>query len=122
MLNMVPSVIFPTKFDYIITNPLSENFLAATHIYSVMMSNFGYIGSFLFIFLFVIILNVIKVKYRYVGIYPALCSHIPFMLIRDFELTTVKYMFEYTFLFAVVIMLLGNTSRKLFSKNHPLMR
>ena len=116
-INMIPSVIFPSKFDYILINPRSENFLAATHFYVTAMINFGYVGTFLFIYLFVHFLNVIKVKYRLVGIYPALCAHIPFMFFRDFELTIIKYMFEYTFLFAVVIMLYYNTYNKMIKDN-----
>ena len=109
LINMIPSVILPSKFDLIITDQRVSNFLAATHFYVMMMVNFGLIGSFLFMYFFVHVLNVIKIRYRFVGIYPALCAHIPFMFFRDFELTVVKFMFEFTFLFAVIIMLIGNT-------------
>ena len=113
-VNIIPSVVFPSKFDLIVTDPRVTNFMAATHFYVMMMVNFGLIGSFLFMYFFVHVLNVIKIRYRFVGIYPALCAHIPFMFFRDFELTTVKFMFELTFLFAVIVMLIGNTYRKFF--------
>ena len=108
-INMIPSAIFPSKFELIVIDPRVTAFHGATHYYSMMMVNFGLIGSFLFMYFFVHVLNVIKIKFRFVGIYPALCAHIPFMFFRDFELTVVKYMFEFTFLFAVIIMLIGNT-------------
>jgi hypothetical protein len=113
-VNIIPSVVFPSKFDLIVTDTRVTNFMAATHFYVMMMVNFGLIGSFLFMYFFVHVLNVIKIRYRFVGIYPALCAHIPFMFFRDFELTTVKFMFEFTFLFAVIVMLIGNTYRKFF--------
>jgi len=119
---MIPSVIFPSKFDLIITDPRISNFLAATHFYNIMMVNFGFIGSFLFMYYFVHVLNVIKIRYRFVGIYPALCAHIPFMFFRDFELTVVKFMFEFTFLFAVIIMLIGNTYRTFIMKKSNVLK
>lgn len=117
LINMIPSAIFPSKFDFIIRDPKAEDFLAATHFYVMMMVNFGLIGSFLFMYYFVHVMNVIKIKFRFVGIYPALCAHIPFMFFRDFELTIVKFMFEFTFLFAVIILLIGNTYRSFVMKN-----
>ena len=122
LINMIPSVIFPSKFDLIITDPRISNFLAATHFYNIMMVNFGFIGSFLFMYYFVHVLNVIKIRYRFVGIYPALCAHIPFMFFRDFELTVVKFMFEFTFLFAVIIMLIGNTYRTFIMKKSNVLK
>ena len=122
LINMIPSVIFPSKFDLIITDPRISNFLGATHFYNIMMVNFGFIGSFLFMYYFVHVLNVIKIRYRFVGIYPALCAHIPFMFFRDFELTVVKFMFEFTFLFAVVIMLIGNTYRTFIMKKSNVLK
>ena len=116
LINMIPSVIFPSKFALIIKDPRAGNFLAATHFYVIMMVNFGIIGSFIFMYYFVHVMNVIKIKFRFVGIYPALCAHIPFMFFRDFELTIVKFMFEFTFLFAVIIMLFGNTYRRFVLK------
>ena len=121
-INIIPSVIFPSKFDLIVTDPRITNFLAATHFYNIMMVNFGLIGSFLFMYYFVHVLNVIKIRYRFVGIYPALCAHIPFMLFRDFELTVVKFMFEFTFLFAVIIMLIGNTYRTFIMKKSSVLK
>ena len=122
LINIIPSVIFPSKFDLIVTDPRVSHFLAATHFYVMMMVNFGLIGSFLFMYYFVHVLNVIKIKFRFVGIYPALCAHIPFMFFRDFELTVVKFMFEFTFLFAVIIMLIGNTYRKFFMKKSNVLK
>ena len=90
LINMIPSAIFPSKFNFIIRDPRAGDFLAATHFYVMMMVNFGLIGSFLFMYYFVHVMNVIKIKFRFVGIYPALCAHIPFMLFRDFELTIVN--------------------------------
>ena len=116
LINMIPSSIFPSKFALIIKDPRAGNFLAATHFYVIMMVNFGLIGSFLFMYYFVHVMNVIKIKFRFVGIYPALCAHIPFMFFRDFELTIVKFMFEFTFLFAVIILLIGNTYRRFVMK------
>jgi len=116
LINMIPSAIFPSKFNFIIRDPRAGDFLAATHFYVMMMVNFGLIGSFLFMYYFVHVMNVIKIKFRFVGIYPALCAHIPFMFFRDFELTIVKFMFEFTFLFAVIILLIGNTYRSFAMK------
>ena len=116
LINMIPSVIFPSKFALIIKDTRVENFLAATHFYVMMMVNFGLIVSLLFMYYFVHVMNVIKIKFRFVGIYPALCAHIPFMFFRDFELTIVKFMFEFTFLFAVIILLIGNTYRSFAMK------
>ena len=122
LINMIPSVIFPSKFDLLITDPRISNFLGATQFYNIMMVNFGLIGSFLFMYYFVHVLNVIKIRYRFVGIYPALCAHIPFMFFRDFELTVVKFMFEFTFLFAVIIMLIGNTYRTFIMKKSSVLK
>jgi hypothetical protein len=110
-INIIPSIIFPSKFEFFILDPRVPYYLASSHLYVLLMTNFGLIGSILFMYFFVYILNVIKVKYRFVGIYPALCAYIPFMFFRDFELTVVKFMLEFTFLYAVIIMLVGNTIR-----------
>ena len=71
----------------------------------------------IFMYFFTYILNIVKVKYRFVGIYPALCAHIPFMFFRDFDLTVVKFMLEFTFLYAIVIILFGNTLRKILKSD-----
>jgi hypothetical protein len=122
LINLVPSAIFPSKFELLITDPRVSNFQGATHFYVMMMANFGLIGSFLFMYYFVHVLNVIKIRYRFVGIYPALCAHIPFMFFRDFEVAIIKYMFEFTFLFAVIIMLFGNTYRTFILKKSNVLK
>ena len=40
----------------------------------------------------------------------------------EYELTVEKFMFEFTFLFAVIIMLIGNTYRKFFMKKSNVLK
>jgi hypothetical protein len=115
-INIIPSFIFPSKFDYITIDLRSPYFLASSHFYVLLAVNFGLIGAFLFIYLFVFVLNYIKIKYRLTGIYYALCAYIPFMFFRDFELTVVKFMFEFSFIFAIIVLISGNTLKSIFKK------
>ena len=112
-INTIPSFVFPSKFDYLILDPRVSYYLSSSHFYVMLMVNFGIVGCMIFMYCFTYILNIVKVKYRFVGIYPALCAHIPFMFFRDFDLTVVKFMLEFTFLYAIVILLFGNTLRKM---------
>ena len=112
-ISIIPSIVFPSKFNYIYTDIRATYFMSSSHFYPIMMLNFGLVGSYIFMYFFTYALNVVKIKYRFVGIYPALCAHIPFMFFRDFDMTTVKFMFAFTFLFAIIILLFGNTLRKI---------
>jgi hypothetical protein len=116
-INTIPSFVFPSKFDYLILDPRVSYYLSSSHFYVMLMVNFGIVGCMIFMYFFTYILNIVKVKYRFVGIYPALCAHIPFMFFRDFDLTVVKFMLEFTFLYAIVILLFGNTLRKMLKSD-----
>jgi len=113
-ISIIPSFIFPAKFDYLILDPRVTYFLSSSHFYVILLVNFGIIGAIFFMYLFTYVLNVIKYKYKAMGIYPALCCLIPFMFFRDFDLTVVKFMFEFTFLYALIIILTGNTISKIY--------
>ena len=115
-INIIPSFIFPSKFDYISIDIRAPYFLASSHFFVILAVNFGLIGSFIFFYYFVYILNYIKIKYRLTGIYIAISAHIPFMFFRDFELTLVKFMFEFSFIFAVIVLISGNTLKTIFKK------
>jgi len=116
-INIVPSVIFPSKFDYISIDIRAPYFQASSHFLVILAVNFGLIGSFIFFYYLVYILNYIKIKYRLTGIYIAISAHIPFMFFRDFELTLVKFMFEFSFIFAVIVLISGNTLKSIFKKS-----
>ena len=63
-IGIIPSFIFPTKFDYMFSYKEFgieiHNYQATTHNYVEMILNFGLLGSIIVTFLCAIILNVIK--------------------------------------------------------------
>ena len=105
-INIIPSILFPSKFDLLTLDPRVPYYLAASHFYVLLAINFGIIGMYFFMCFFVYILHVLKAKFRFVGFYAALCGYIPFMFFRDFELTIVKFMLEFTVLFSVMLLLI----------------
>jgi len=115
-INMIPSIFFPSKFDLLVLDQRATYYLAASHFYVLLTVNFGIIGAYIFMYYLVHVLHLMKEKFRFVGIYPALCAHIPFMFFRDFELTIVKFMLEFTLLFSVIILLIGNTIKHINNK------
>lgn len=116
-INIIPSFLFPEKFKYLILDPRVTYYLSSSHFYVMLMVNFGIIGTILFMYCFIRFLNFVKYRLNNIGIYPALCALIPFMFFRDFDLTIVKFMFEFTILLAFMILFFGNSIKRIIKKH-----
>jgi hypothetical protein len=111
-INLIPSFLFPSKFEYLSLDPRVTYYLSSSHFYVILMTNFGIIGSILFMYFFTKFLNFVRHNSLIIGIYPALCAYIPFMFFRDFDLTIVKYMFEFTILVGILTVFLNYNIKK----------
>lgn len=112
-INLIPSFLLPSKFEYISLDPRVTYYLSSSNFYVILVTNFGVIGSILFMYFFTKFLGFVKNSTKINGIYPALCAHIPFMFFRDFDLTIVKYMFEFTILVGLGAMLFNYIIKKI---------
>ena len=124
-LNLVPTIIFPKKTDYIVSYEKLEYYINAplggVSSFASFNIDFGLIGSMIFIFLLSAWLQKIAKRNGKVWkvIYAMICSSLMFTFFRDpFSVSIVKYMFEYSFLVPCILNFVYKEKRDAYTLNN----
>lgn len=114
-INLIPSFVLPNKVDYLL-NPSEYGYifdapLGAFSAYVSLNINFGLIGSLIVIFIFGLILSILKNKsvnnIYFKTMYILISGWIPFALFRDpFSVSLVKQIFQLSIVMPILIITL----------------
>jgi len=113
LLNLIPSALFPNKAELLL-DPANYGFplfnpLGATNSFYSFMINFGFLGTFAFLFLMGWLMSLLRGRDRNLlsrVIYVMLSGWIGFTFFRDaFSISLVKSMFQFSVLVPVLIVI-----------------
>jgi hypothetical protein len=107
LIGLIPTAIFPSKFSYMIKPSdlgiVIPHFQSTSQIYILLMVHFGVLGSVLFMGVLSFILNILKKNPLTFSMYISLSSYIMFHFFRSFDVTVIKFMFEFSILFVLCV-------------------
>ena len=101
ILNIIPSIVYPEKTQWMMTHNFVQKYQATSHIFVDTTLNFGILGSIIFFAYMGYVMQYLKSYSN--GIYLAISSMFVMNLFRTFEVTLVKNIIQYSILLPLFI-------------------